>query len=190
MFKCIFMLLKPRENFWPCVRANYTLKNCTLVRKQHLDHRMHLVTWNVLVVTCSNLTIQNNYRTRRIPRHCCPNHHRSASMFHRRKQAFKIIGFLGHSLNINPAWCWEQCDGRIIWLYYIFATIRCPSFMIINPSFPPFSIVFRNQRFRNCSSTVDVGFVKLSLDCVFKINIEFCCHLCCSSSMIFKHNSS
>ena len=42
-------------------------------------------------------------------------------------------------------------------------------------------------------SIVDAGFVKLLSDCfcgnsVFKMNIEFCCHLCCSSSMIFRHN--
>jgi len=31
--------------------------------------------------------------------------------------------------------------------------------------FSPFSIVFSNQRFSNFRSTVDVGFVTLSLDC-------------------------
>jgi hypothetical protein len=41
---------------------------------------------------------------------------------------------------------------------------------------------------------VDIGFVKLSSDClygnkVFKLNIEFCCHFFCSSSVVFRHNS-
>ena len=36
--------------------------------------------------------------------------------------------------------------------------------MIITPSLSSFSIVFSNQRFRVCSSAVDVRFVKLSVD--------------------------
>jgi hypothetical protein len=50
---------------------------------------------------------------------------------------------------------------------------------------------FNNQMFSNCSPTVDVGFVKLMSDgfCrnrVFKMNIQFCCHLCCISSVVFE----
>jgi hypothetical protein len=53
-----------------------------------------------------------------------------------------------------------------------------------------FGTVFSNQRFSDCSSTMGVGPVKLSSDCfcanrVFKMNTEFCCHLCCNISMIF-----
>ena len=38
-----------------------------------------------------------------------------------------------------------------------------------------------------------MGFVKLSSECfcgnrIYKMNIEFCCHLCCNSSMIFRDN--
>ena len=49
-----------------------------------------------------------------------------------------------------------------------------------------FGVVFSKQSFNNCSSTMDVGFVKILWDClsgnsVFKMNIEFCCHLWCSS---------
>jgi len=59
--------------------------------------------------------------------------------------------------------------------------------------FSPIIIVFSNHRFSNCSSTVDVGLVKLALghfcgNRVLKMNIEFCCHLCCSSSTIFIHS--
>jgi len=61
--------------------------------------------------------------------------------------------------------------------------------MITTPSFPVFSVVFINQKHIKCSCTVDFGFVKFSLDCfcgnrVFKMNIEFRCHLSCSWSMI------
>ena len=54
------------EHFWLCVWRTVVLKNCLIVRKQHLDHRMHLATANVHVVTGSNSTIQNKYRTSRI----------------------------------------------------------------------------------------------------------------------------
>jgi hypothetical protein len=55
------------------------------------------------------------------------------------------------------------------------------------------SLVFCYKILSNCSSTVNVGFVKLSSDClygnrVFTMNIEFCCHVCCSNPMIFRHN--
>ena len=114
-------------------------------------------------------------------------------MFHSWNQAFRIIGFLGRSRNINLAWCWEQGEGRLIWSYYVFSVVRCLGIIIITPSFRPFSIVFSNQRFSNCSSIVDIGFVKLLSNCfcgnrVFKMNTELCCHLCCSISLIFRHN--
>jgi hypothetical protein len=65
--------------------------------------------------------------------------------------------------------------------------------MVLTPSFTHLSITFSNQRFSNCSPTVDVGFVKLTSDSfcgnrVFKMNIQFCCHQFCSSSVIFLNN--
>ena len=100
-------------------------------------------------------------------------------MFRSWNQAFRIMNFLGRSSNTNAAWCWKHSEERFIWSYYVFPITRCPGYMIITPSFPPFSVVLSRQRFRNCSSTVDVGFVKLSLDYlwgnrVFKMVIEFC----------------
>jgi len=67
--------------------------------------------------------------------------------------------------------------------------------MIIIPSFPSHSVVFSNQRFNSCSSTMDIGFVKLLSGCfcgnrVFKLHIEFCCCLCCSSSDFYRQFSS
>ena len=87
-------------------------------------------------------------------------------MFHSWNQAFRIICFLGWCPNINPAWWWEQCEGWPIWQNYVFPIIRWPDVVIITSSFPPFSAVFSNQRFSNCSTTMNVvGFVKLSSDC-------------------------
>jgi len=65
--------------------------------------------------------------------------------------------------------------------------------MIITPSFSPFSTVVSNQRLNSCGCAVDVGFVKLLLELfggyrVLKMNIEFCCDLCCSTSLIYRHN--
>jgi len=150
------------------------------------------ITWNVHIVTGSNSTIQDNYRTSRLSRYC-PTHQRSASVLHSWNQASRIIGFLGRSPNINPAWRWEQRERRLVWPCYVVLFIRRPGFIIIIPSFSLFSFVFSNQRFSNCIWAVDVGFRKLSSGCfygiiVFRMNIEFCCHLCCSNSVIFGHN--
>jgi hypothetical protein len=67
-----------------------------------------------------------------------------------------------------------------------FPFARCPGFMVMTPLFLHLSITLSNQRFSNCSPIVDVGFVKLKLatlcgNRVFKMNINFCCPLCCSS---------
>ena len=69
----------------------------------------------------------------------------------------------------------NNVNGRHIWPCYVIPVIRRPGFMIITPSFSSFSVVFSNPRFSNCSSTVNVGFVKLSLygfcvNMVFKTN--------------------
>jgi hypothetical protein len=42
-----------------------------------------------------------------------------------------------------------------------FPVVGCPGFMVVIPSFMLLSTAFNNQRFGNCSPTVEVGFVKL-----------------------------
>jgi hypothetical protein len=32
-------------------------------------------------------------------------------------QAFRVVGFLGSSPNVNSSWCREQREGRLIWSY-------------------------------------------------------------------------
>jgi hypothetical protein len=64
-----------------------------------------------------------------------------------------------------------------------------------SPLFTHPSITFSNQRFRNCSPIVYVGFVKLTSDrfCgnrVFRMNMQFRCHICCRRSVIFRNNPS
>jgi hypothetical protein len=67
--------------------------------------------------------------------------------------------------------------------------------MVVTPPFTHLSITFSNQKFSNCCPTVDVEFLKHSSDSfcanrVFKMNIQFCCQLCCSSCVIFWKNPS
>jgi hypothetical protein len=53
-----------------------------------------------------------------------------------------------------------------------------------------------HHRFSNCSPTVDVGFAKLKQNSSVETesssfkNIQFCCHLECSSSVILRRNPS
>jgi hypothetical protein len=110
-------------------------KNCSVELKELLDRRIHLVTYNFHIFTGGNSTTQSNYRISRISRYCCSNHHRSTFMFHSWNETFRIIGFLGRSPYINPAWFWKQRERRLIWPYYAFPVVRRPFFMIIKPYF-------------------------------------------------------
>jgi hypothetical protein len=106
-------------------------------------------------------------------------------------QAFRIVDFLGCSPNENSSWYREQREGTDLTISRSFPVVWCPGFMFMTPSFTRVSITFSNQRFSNCSPAVGVGFVKLSSDSfcrnrVFKMSIQFCCHLCCSSSWFFE----
>jgi hypothetical protein len=129
--------------------------------------------------------------TNRIPRYCCPNHHRTSHAFRCCNHAIRIVSFLGCSPNVNSSWSREQRDGRFIWSYPAsVSTCLMSSFCGRNgtPSFTHFSITFSNQRFSNCSPPVDVGSVKLTSDSFCgNMNIQFCCNLWCSSSVIFRN---
>jgi hypothetical protein len=99
------------------------------------------------------------------------------------------LHFPGYYRNVLPACCWEQLEGQFIWSYCKFPVFRHPTFMIITSSFSSLSVIFNNQRFSSCCSTMVVGLVRLSSDRLcgnrdFKMNIEFCYHFCCSRSMV------
>jgi hypothetical protein len=69
----------------------------------------------------------------------------------------------------------------------------CTTILLLKPSFTYLNITFSIQRFSNCSPTMNVGFVKLTGysfcgNKVLKMNIQFCCYLCCT--MIFRNNPS
>jgi hypothetical protein len=72
-----------------------------------------------------------------------------------------------------------------------FPAVWFPGIMVVTPSSTHLSINITSQRFSTCNPTVDAGFVKLTSDrfCgnrVFKMNIQFCCHLCCKICMTFR----
>jgi len=114
-------------------------------------------------------------------------------MFHSWNQAFRIIGFPGHSPNINPEWWWEQSEGWLIWPYYIFPINRHPGFIFITPSFHLSALfpAIRNIAIAGLPPMLDwwsshqTAFVETG---VFKMNTEFYCHICKCRSMIFRHN--
>jgi hypothetical protein len=110
------------------------------------------------------------------------------------RHAFWIVGFLGCSPNVNSSWCREQHEGRLIWSYHTRISscliVWSPVFMVVRPSFKHLSNTFKIGDLAT-SPTADVEFVKLTSDgfCgnrVFRMNIQFCCHLCCSSFVIFE----
>jgi hypothetical protein len=70
-------------------------------------------------------------------------------------------GFVGCSLEVNPSRCREQCEGRLNRPYHL-RVFSCLT--VVTPSFTHLRITFSNQRFSNCSPTVDAGFVKLTSD--------------------------
>jgi hypothetical protein len=78
---------------------------------------MHLITQPVNVLLCSNSDMKGNNGTNRIPRYCCPHHHRTSPVFHCWNQAFPIVGFLGCSPNINSSLCRVQREGWLICPY-------------------------------------------------------------------------
>jgi hypothetical protein len=62
--------------------------------------------------------------------------------------------------------------------------------MVVTPSFMHLSITLSNQRFSNCSPTVNVGFMKLMLDSfcgnrLIKMNIQFCCPVTCAAVVVY-----
>jgi hypothetical protein len=77
--------------------------------------------------------------------------------------AFRILGFLGCSPNVNSSWCRngvkDDSSGNIT---LAISVVLCPNFMVVTPSFTHLSITSSNRRFSNYNPTVDVGSVKLT----------------------------
>jgi hypothetical protein len=114
-------------------------------------------------------------------------------VFHCWNKEFLIVGFLRCSPNLNSSLtAWRTTHLTTSRAYPV---VWCPGFMVVTPPFTHPSITFRNLRFGNCSPTVGVGFVMFTSgsfcgNWVFKMNIQFCCQLCCSSFVIFRNNPS
>jgi hypothetical protein len=77
--------------------------------------------------------------------------------------AFRIVGHLGCSRNVKSSWYNSVKDDSSDYTTHAFPVVWCPGIMVVTPSFTHLNITCSNQRFNNCSPTVDVGFVKLTL---------------------------
>jgi hypothetical protein len=150
---------------------------------------MHLITQTAHVLPCRNSAMKGNNGTNRIPRYYCRNQHRTSPWC---TVGTRLSG-LYVSLCVLQTWTLPDAGnrGKNDWSDHMkrFPVAWCPGFVVVTPSFTHLSITFSNQRFSNCSPTVDVRFVKLTSasfcgNRVFKMNIQFWCHLCCSSSVI------
>jgi hypothetical protein len=124
---------------------------------------------------CHNIVTQNN----RMPHYCYPDQQNATLLlprptechtiatqtitgpprvvFHCWDQAFRT----GRSPKVNSSWCREHRGGRrlIWWPHLAFAFGRCPSLMVVTPSFTCLSITSSNRRFSNCSPALGVRFV-------------------------------
>jgi hypothetical protein len=84
-----------------------------------------------------------------------------------------------------------KADNSSDYITSTFPAVWYPGFMVVTRV----SNAFSNQRVNNCIPTVDVWFMKLTSvsfygNSVFKTNIQFCGHLCCSSSVTFRNSPS
>jgi hypothetical protein len=118
------------------------------------------------ILPCSNSTMKGNNGTDRILYHDIAAQTVTSPVFHYRNQAFRIVGFLGCSPDVNSCWRREQREGRLMTIssFSCCLVVWCPGFMVVTPSFTHLSITFSSQRFSNCNPTVNVGFVTLTLD--------------------------
>jgi hypothetical protein len=78
-------------------------------------------------------------------------------VYHCWKQAFRIVGFLGCCPNLDSSWCRGQREGRLSDHIARVSSCLMSRLMVVTPSFTHLNITFSNQRFSNCSPTVDVG---------------------------------
>jgi hypothetical protein len=65
-------------------------------------------------------------------------------------------------------------DNSFDHIMHAFPFVWCPGFMVVTPSFKHLSITFSNQRFSNCSCTMEVGFMKVTSDifCGNRVNMN------------------
>jgi hypothetical protein len=125
---------------------------------------MHLITQSVHLHPCSNSAMKGNNGTNRIL------YHDTSAQTIIEPPACFIVGTrhsrLSASLRVLQTF--PDAGNRVkddpLTISRAFPVVWCPGFVVVTPSFTHLSITFSNQRFINCSRTVDVGFVKLTSD--------------------------
>jgi hypothetical protein len=128
-----------------------------------------------------------------VPQYCCLKHHKTSPVFHCWNQAFRIVGFLGCSSNVNSSWCRKQREGRLIWSVQLSDVQVLWSWHHRLRIWALLSVV-RGLAF--AALPWIVGFVKLTSDSFVETGLRdeysvlLSCRLCCSISMIFRNNPS
>ena len=102
-------------------------------------------------------------KTSRTPRNCCPNHYRSAFMYHSLKQAFRNSRLPWHSPNTNLAYDGNNVDNTS---EHIGISSHQMS-RFYDQSHHLFCLLALFSVIKSCSTPVDVGFVKHLLDCFY-----------------------
>jgi hypothetical protein len=85
----------------------------------------------------------------RIPRYCCPNHHRIYPMFLYWNQAFRIVGFLGCFPNVNSSLCREEREGWLMRPYH-----ECVSSCLMSMFYGRDTIVDASDHYRSLLSVI------------------------------------
>jgi hypothetical protein len=141
---------------------------------------MHLINQPIHVFSCSNLAMKGNNWTNRVLYHdtaakIITEFTPHPPVFHCSNLEFQIVSFLEYSPNVNFSWRREQCECQLIWPHHMsISSCLMSTFLVVKTSFMHLSITFSNQRFSNCSPTVDAGFVKLTF-AIF--NIVYACFI-------------
>lgn len=158
------MLFKPWHNNYICVNLGILVLSWKSVLLFENNVRIIGYAWlpnlPVHLLSFSSPTMRDNNGTKRIPRYCCPNLHRTSPAFRCWNQAFQIDG----SRNIKPSCCTEDRENP----YHSFTVVGRPCFTAVTLPFTYLSTAFSNEGFSICSIIVVVGFVKLKSDIFFE----------------------
>jgi hypothetical protein len=116
-----FDLFKPWLNSCSCVNRSIVVLENRRYSEITSGLWMHMITQPVHIVLCSNSAINGNNGTSRILYHdtAARTITDPSSVFHCWNQAFRIVGFLECSPNVNSSWCREQREGHLISPYHV-----------------------------------------------------------------------
>jgi hypothetical protein len=170
------------------------LENCIVVRKC-LYHGMHLITQEVHVLPCSHSAVKGNNGTNRIPYHDIAaqtiteplrvllsepgiSDCRLPWVFSKRK-LFLMQGKAWRTIRLTiPGARLQLSDVQVLWSWHH----RLDIWILLS--------VIRGLATAALPWMLDLWSSRLTVFVeTVKMNIQFCCHLCCSSFFIFRNYS-